>query len=303
MQPFDVRATDTTVEVWSGFRIQFDRPGLPACHTLVKAELKKALSGLAIPEGAPFAGYYHTTDPTIVDTENSLFTNLPESMPRGVTSLRFERSNSTPPASPVPIDLIRGHLHYYRYQVGGQWTAWEPGTTLARWDRCPRRLSANGSARPVWFALRDAHAHGRVDLPGEQLEPGMNFGLRLTVHATRTGPHNAISYCEQLVDGTIAAFHGDRYSDVLLSALAPKFPGVTDEELRRALDHPLGPLFATPAIRTKSVQFSPADDRCIVGEVTIRQEDSTGRWPELSGELFTIRPKTARCRAACPQLR
>ena len=37
------------------------------------------------------------------------------------------------------------------------------------------------------------------------------------------------------------------------------------------------------------VQISPADERCSVGELTIRQ-DSTRRWPELSGELFTIRP-------------
>ena len=125
MQPFVVRATDTTVEVWSGFRIQFDRPGLHGRHALVKAELKKALLRLAIPVGAPFAGYYDTTDPGIVDTENSLFTNLPESMPREVTSLRFERGVAAPPAPPVPIDLLLGHLHYYRYQVGGQWTSME----------------------------------------------------------------------------------------------------------------------------------------------------------------------------------
>lgn len=291
VESFVVGATDTTVEVWSGFRIQFDRKGLPAHHVRVKAELKMALLRLAIPVGAPFAGYYDTTDPRMVntDTENSLFTNLPESMPGAVTSLRFERGVGAPPAPPAPIDLIGGHLHYYRYQVGGQWKTWEPDNTLARWDRCPRRLPLNDSARPFWFALRDAHAHGLVAISGHVLEPDINFGLRLTVHATRTGPFSALSSREQLIDGTLAAFHDDRFSDVLFSALTPKFPTITDDELRRALDHPLGPLFATPAIRTPNVQFSPADDRCIVGEVTIRQ-DSTGRWPELSGELFTIRP-------------
>lgn len=111
------------------------------------------------------------------------------------------------------------------------------------------------------------------------------------MHATSRGPRNAISYSERLVDGIIAAFHNDRYSDRLLSVLAPKFPGVVDEELRRALERPVGPLFASPAIQTKNgfVQISPADERCRIGELTIRQ-DSTGRWPELSGELFTIRP-------------
>ena len=164
--------------------------------------------------------------------------------------------------------------------------------TLARWDRIPRRLPANRSARPVWFALRNASANGLISLSGGNLDLHTNFGLRLPVHATRHGPHNAISYSEKLVDGTIAAFHNDRYSDVLSSVLAPKLPGVTGEELRRALNHPVGPLFATPAIihtTTGFIQISPADERCSLGEITIRQ-DSTRQWPELSGELFTVRP-------------
>jgi hypothetical protein len=290
MEPFFVRATDTKVEVWSGCRVQF-APERHAWQRVLKAELKQALSRLALPAGAPFAGYYDSTDLRIADTENSLFTNLPESMPSGVTSLRFERGAAVPPEPPVPITLIEGHLHYYRYQVGGQWTRWEPDETLARWDRLARRLSDDGSARPVWFALRDANADGLVCISGNGLNPHANFGVRLIVHATTRGPRNAISYSEKLVDGTIAAFHNDRYSDVLLSALAPKLPGVSGEELRRALDHPLGALFATPAIHTINghVQISPADERCSVGELTIHQ-DSTTRWPELSGELFTVRP-------------
>jgi len=167
---------------------------------------------------------------------------------------------------------------------------WEPAETLARWERVPRRLSDDGSARPVWFALREANADRRFRAPEGNLELRTQFGLRLVVHATPRGPHNAISYSEKLVDGSIAAFHNDRYSPLLLSILAPKFSGVTEEELRRALDHPVGPLFETPAIRAKQgfVQISPADERCRVGELTIRH-DSNSRWPELSGELFTIR--------------
>lgn len=278
--------------MWSGYRIQFDGQERHEWQKVLKAELKEALSRLAMPVDAPFAGYYDTTDPRITDTENSLFTNLPESMPSGVTLLSFERGTTTPPAPRVPIDLIGGHLHYYRYQVGAKWTKWEPDETLARWDRLPRRLPDDGSARPVWFALRDANADRLVSISGDGLEPRTNFGLRLTVHATNRGPRNAISYSEKLVDGTIAAFHSDRYSDVLLSVLAPKLPGVTDEELRRALDHLVGPLFATPAIihtKTGFIQISPADERCSLGELTIRQ-DSTSQWPELSGELFTVRP-------------
>jgi hypothetical protein len=38
-----------------------------------------------------------------------------------------------------------------------------------------------------------------------------------------------------------------------------------------------------------SVQINPADHRCWLGEYTVLQ-DSNSRWPEFSGELFTISP-------------
>lgn len=52
-----------------------------AWQAVLKAELKEALSGLVMQAGAAFAGYYASTDPGVADTENTLFTNLLESMP------------------------------------------------------------------------------------------------------------------------------------------------------------------------------------------------------------------------------
>ena len=74
----------------------------------------------------------------------------------------------------------------------------------------------------------------------------------------------------------------------------PKLPAVTDLEFRHALSCSAGPLFPTPAVqisRNGYVQIDPADDRCWLGEYTVRQ-DSTSRWPELTGELFSIRRST-----------
>lgn len=290
MKPYFVRATDASVEAWAGYRIQFEGMERDIWQKGFKAELKDALSRLPITRDSSFAGFYNP-DPRASDVENSLFTNVLEAMPRGVTLLRFERGAADPPAPPIPVELTGGHLHYYRYSVGGRWSTWEPDQTLASWGCLPRRLSDDGSARPVWFALRDANADNLVSIEGAELTPHMGFGLRLTVHATRRGPRDAISYSERLVDGTIAAFHNDRQSDTLLAALGPKFPGVGDKALRRALDTPAGPLFPTPAIRMRGdfVQITPADERCLVGELTIHR-DSSSRWPELSGELFTVRP-------------
>jgi hypothetical protein len=52
-----------------------------------------------------------------------------------------------------------------------------------------------------------------------------------------------------------------------------------------------GPLFAMSPFLIKGpyLQISPIDERCYVGEVTILP-GAHGPVPEISGELFTIRP-------------
>ncbi|MGV0795768.1 hypothetical protein ABQF26_02300 [Mycolicibacterium elephantis] len=289
MKPYYVRVSPTVVEAWSGYRIQFDGMERHHWQKNLKAELKDALVRIALPHKS-FAGYYDTTNPAVSDVENSLFTNMTGSLPQGIKLLRFERGLNKPPEPPTPIDLLDGHLHYYRYTPGGLWTAWNADKVVARWDRVPRRLPHDGSAGPVWFAIRHGRADGRVSITGQELRLNENFGLRLVVHATRQGPRNAISISENLVDGTLSAFHADRFSETLFPALLRRFARSPAEEVRRALDHSADPIFPTLAIRPfgKTVQFNPADERCIVGEVEIRQ-DSHGSWPELSGEIFTVR--------------
>jgi hypothetical protein len=290
MQPYHVLATSTAVEAWTGYRIQPAKEERHDWQRVVKAELKVALARIAT-HGTTLAGFYDTTNPAVTDVENSLVTNMLDTLPGDVTVLRFERGIYAPPEPPDPIELVGGHLHYYRYAMGGEWTTWEPDEVLASWDRVPRRLPGGaGHAGPAWLALREGHANRTVDVPGVELRADAVYGLRLVEHVDRRDKRTAISLSENAVDGVLAAFHGDRFSDALFPALTRRFPRVTAEELRRALDLPVGPLFPTPAIRShgKSVQFSPADERCILGKVAIR-EDCQGPLAELSGELFTVR--------------
>jgi hypothetical protein len=290
-----VRSDNTTVEIWSGKRIQHSDGVRSDWQRALKAELREVFSLLDMPTDALLAGHYNSTSPAETDTENSLFTNVGETMPHEFTALRFERGVGTPPPPPIPIDLISGHLHYYRYQVGGPWTTWKPDQIIARWTHVPRRLSVGtDTARPVWFALRQANADGLVSVSSDHhLEPGANFGVRITVHTTKGRSHKAISNSEFVVDGAIAAFHHDPLSDELVAAVLPRLPSVAERELRHALSSCAGPVFATPAVqisKSGSLQkISPADDRCWLGEYTVRQ-DSTSQWPEITGELFTIRP-------------
>lgn len=96
MKPFFVRTAGTSVEVWSGYHIQFDGEERHDWQKVLKAQLKELLSQFVIPVGAPLAGYYDTTDPRIADTENSLFTNWLTSMPAGINTLRFEHGTAAP---------------------------------------------------------------------------------------------------------------------------------------------------------------------------------------------------------------
>jgi hypothetical protein len=297
---YTIRSDDTTLEIWSGKRIQHGDESRSEWQRALKHDARQAFLNLNVTTGAALAGSYSTTSPLSAgagDAENSLLTNMAEAIPRAFTTLRFERNTGALKPSPVPIELSSGHLHYYRYTVGGMWTVWEPDRTLARWTRVPRRIAVGSdTARPVWFALREANARRVVSVSRDcTLEADAKFGIRVTIHAAKGRSHNAITNSEFGIDGAIAAFHDDRLSDELVAAMLPKLPSVTVLQLRQALGRVAGPVFPTPAVTISAsgaVRINPDDERCWVGEYAVRQNDSTSQWPEVSGELFTIRPAT-----------
>lgn len=55
-----------------------------------------------------------------------------------------------------------------------------------------------------------------------------------------------------------------------------------------------GSLFATSPFVVKGsyIQINPCDERCYAGQVTI-QPDARGQFPQVSGELFTLRRATS----------
>lgn len=156
-----------------------------------------------------------------------------------------------------------------------------------------RRISVGAdTARPVWFALRQANANGLVSvLVDEPVSDTTNFGINITVHTTPPGSHRPTSNSEYVIDGAITAFHDDPCSDALAAAMVPRLPAVSRSEFLSATRYPAGPLFPWPAVRVSgsgTLQISPAAERCWLGQYTATR-DSNSRWPEVSGELFTIR--------------
>jgi hypothetical protein len=136
----------------------------------LKAEMKEALTRIALPSES-FAGYYDTTNQAVSDVENSLFTNMTGSLPSGITLLRFERGLNNPPDPPIPVDLVGGHLHYYRYVIGGRWTVWDADKVLARWDRVPRRLPLMAPQGRPGLPFATAARMGASTSPARSCDP------------------------------------------------------------------------------------------------------------------------------------
>jgi hypothetical protein len=264
------------------------------------ADLRRALAGLPVSPGVVLAGTYQSTDQARCDVENRLFTNLgASSFPKGLTGIRFERGVGLPSPPPVPVARVAGHLYYYRYRLGGQWQSWESAGLLARWHRVTRRLADDGSCRPVWLAMRLGVAAGQVEVLAPAPAVHTALGVRVVVHATSRGPRQAAAISETMIDGIIAAFHtglGQGHaSAAAAAALAPRMSGMSPSEVEALIAGSVpGPLFDSPAFTIKGsyVQISPSDDRCQAGEVTI-QSDAYGQSPQISGELFALRPIAA----------
>jgi len=280
------------VEAWSGYPLQLADQRLFPWQDQMAVEVQTALAELAILPGESLAGVYLSTDDSLCDAENRLFTNPREAIPRRVTSITFERGWASPPQPPVPVSSVKGHVYYYRYRPGGAWEWWEPDQTLARWHRVPRVLPDDESGRPYWLAMKLAAAAGQVETFGLTLDDTAPFGLRLVVHARAWGPRSAPAICEMLIDGTVAVFHaGAGNAAVVAAALAPRMAGMAlgDIEALVAMNSP-GPFFGTsPFVVTgRRVQINPSDERCYAGQVTIRP-DAQSQSVEISGELFTLR--------------
>ena len=178
----------------------------------------------------------------------------------------------------------------------GAWESWQPDEVVARWVRAPRRLADDDSARPTWLALRQAACESRLFLSGTDLGPSAFFGVRVVVHGTARGPSSAISSSERIVDGVIAAFHTDVASAEVVGALTSRMKGIEPATVATALAHCAGPLFTAPAIKVtgKSVQISPADERCQVGEVADTSAGRPWRRTRTQRRTFHVAPWNAK---------
>ena len=250
MVPYALRASDRRVEVWAGHQIQFGGERQHGWQAQLVTDLRNSLRAMPLGAWREISGRYLTSSPQRCDVENRLFLNVQEALPKGLLGVRFERGPAMPPAPPEPIHLEAGHLHYYCYQSRGSWVHARPGTPVASWTRLPRTLPDDGTARPWWAAMRSGMREGRVHVRSS-LESSQPFGMRLTVHATPSGPRGINSVREAAMDGSIAGLHADRPDKAVAQAFSAKFK-IDVERVLELLDVETVPVFDSPALKVRN---------------------------------------------------
>lgn len=236
-------------------------------------------------------GTYATTQWIVCDTENTLFTNPgTAAFPASTDAIRWELDPNDPPQPPQPVADLGYGLHYYRYERSQGFKLWEPDVPLARWSRVARQLADDGSARPMWLALRQALVRGEVSMLVWNVPEGTRYGLRIEIHAPAAGPRSAIAASEPLVGGSLSALHaGVPLPKAALGAeaLASKL-GVAAERILELVGDRMALFPGSPFVLNNGyLQLSPCDQLCVAGEVRITR-DPTIAIVETSGEIFTV---------------
>lgn len=278
------------MELWTCSRIPFESAAKQIWKQQLVRDLKEATTRLEW-NGQALAGTYSSTQRLVSDTENTLFTNPgTRAFPANTAAIRWERDLSDPPPPPEPVAEVGYGIHYYRYERSPGFQLWEPDLLLARWSRVPRQLTDDGSARPMWLALRQALVRGEVSLPAGTVPEGTRYALRIKINAPTRGPRSAVAASEPLVDGALSALHaGAPRVDAMMIAeiLAPRV-GMAPEQLVELVRDRCALFPGSPFVLGGGyLQLSPCDDLCVAGEVSIISNPTIAR-VETSGELFSV---------------
>lgn len=277
------------VTCWSRDRLPFE----PRGELLeMRAQLRLAVRELAAGAGEVLEGAYTSSSSGDVDAENVLFYNVgpgqfAAAARRGV---RFERIHS--PCPPPPNGAVGGAQHQVEYRIASEsrgFRYWRPGVPLARWTDAPcPPLHEFTSLASVWLNLK-RHAWG---LAGGATATHAPFGLRVRITRGQGGASHVAAMVKPLVDGIVAAMHQHDGRDLmrLATRVAQATSADAAEIARHLRDGSRAALGARRLLwaRRSSVQWNPADHRCVAAEVLIEPGAHGATNWRHSGEIVSV---------------
>ena len=283
-----VKETGRLVELWSTERLPFEPKGWLKD---MRGDLREALMKLECsPDEILHATYVSGVDQAC-DAENILFYNVGASYFARSSSngLRFERAFSEPP--PPPRLLKERVLHYQFYGPAKRqdgFAYWRSRSKLVQWEMSSEALGPSTSATSIWYWMKRGMSGTTAAIEGEP----SRFGLSVTLHASSGWVLNPAALIKPLFDGIIAAFHS--HDGSMLEQVSDRLARKLDVDASEVAGHLLSDSVAVLGSRRlvwpwgKSVQWNPADDRCVAAELLLYTgKNRNGLW-RLSGELFEL---------------
>ncbi len=281
--------TGSEVEAWSTSRLQFEPRGW---QREFKRDLRSAIVSLSAAPGQIVHGIYASTERSFVDTENILYFNVGSGAFTKAArhGLCFERSYAMPPPCPIPLAGSRlHHLHYSLRPLHTSFKNWKEGAVLARWKTRFNKVNTSSSCAYIWLGVKK----GSIWVPVQSKSPPEHFGLRAILAIPKGISVRPGSVVKVIFDGVIAAFqfHDGRHLLKVSQRIAGQL-GTGADEISTLLCNPEGSILGlTQLVRPfgTGVQWNPADDICLAGELITQQGPMSDKW-ELRGELFKIIP-------------
>ncbi|MGO9972243.1 MAG: ADP-ribosylglycohydrolase family protein [Solirubrobacteraceae bacterium] len=273
------------VEAWANDYVRFEHR--PAWQEQLRAELRERVNRLEPAPGEVLHATFFGAKHSAADAENLLLYNI-GSFPKAARfGLRFELGATGPDAPDGSV-----YPYGYRYELrprGDGFACWQERRTLASFDWVQLgAFAAEKKLEQVWLAL----ARTDVVVAATARARGALFSVRLEIRPARGRTAAPGALIKGIFDGVICAFQAQTDTSSLseLAARVASHVDATPEEIEKLLasEHKavLGTVPRLLHAHGAGVQWAPADQDCVAGELTV-SEPTSSTWA-IKGEIVEL---------------
>lgn len=279
------------VQAWTDEYIRFERR--PLEQERLRAELRNRIRELKAGPGQLLHATYFGPKWASADVENLVLYNVDDTgrsfHDAARFGLRFELAPQ-PPISPSG----KGYTYSYRYELA-DWLSgfrhWRQSRELASWDWIDlAKFRGEKKLEQIWLALSRAP----IDVASPGRGPDVAFAVYVAIRPPRGYPAVLGYFLKGIIDGVVCAFqaHTNR-ADVgeLAARVSRVLPAAADEIEALLLDQDKAVLGIVQRLlhkRGDGVQWAPADDLCVAGEL-VAAEPTGSAWA-IQGRLVQVEP-------------
>jgi hypothetical protein len=278
------------VEAWTARRLAYQSPS----QATYRDQLGKAIQSLAPGEGLR-ATYISDQVTPNVDVENLLFYNVGTARFRALATqtLRFDRIQGAPPRPQIPLDFEPRHYAKYQRDARNNPFPYIQGAMMAS---CPpvvlkgmRDLRDKSKLARLWWSFKTdlVKTTDGIDRRSDR------FVVQIRLAVPEKWQLNLAEVVKPLMDGFISALH--HYEGRHLNDVTARIAMLLDRPVQEVRDlllddrHALLGPHAVPNPRGEGLQWSPADQFLVAGEV-LRETSAT---PDLTVRGCFFRPSSA----------